>query len=58
MSQGKARITIGSQKRDNKSLNDYQKSRQYCSCCNKFSRRFDLEHKEWICDLCEDERGV
>ena len=37
---------------------DYQKQRQYCSCCNKFSRRFDLEHKEWICDLCEDERGV
>jgi hypothetical protein len=37
---------------------EFQKSRQYCSCCNKFSRRFDLEHKEWICDLCEDERGV
>ena len=34
---------------------DFQKERQYCSCCNKFSRRFDLEHKEWICDECEKE---
>jgi len=34
---------------------EFQKSRQYCSCCNKFSKHFDLDHKEWICDDCEGE---
>jgi hypothetical protein len=37
-------------------IEDEIKNNQFCSCCYEFSKEFDKETQEFICDSCERDK--